>query len=982
MSQAYRTFLLLFLILGSLQSIVAQNAQPKVREFDENNGFQSTNYISDLQIDQNGMLWVVDFNGIRTYDGRQFKSINSGSVSHSSLLRLEIDKRGEKLVVDFLGEIFILDGDSLREHKYNDKIQRLKPRNGYTDLFIDSIGRLHISYYKIGYVILDSNKIEYPFHDRLSGKRGEFCWLRNEQEPFIFTHQGANSSERQRFFYLMDERMKIIDSLPSKNNDFQNPSSWVSLNDKSDYLITNGRGDLYQIDDGKNLVRKELEQGVRDIIKGDQNGIWLSLHDGGIHAYNSSKLNRSKYHLFPNETATAGAIDQEGGVWLFSQDKGLMHIAYPQFVYYNQNNQLLYNDHVFGLEKVGDSLLVSSENSLLSVIDLERSELSLWQIPAIKGKTIYSIFNDEASKSIWLCLRGELYFKRANKEQWNSVNLSGFDQGNSGDIVRILGRSESALIGALNNQFFYIRDFDIDYISPSYPDDIFQVQPYGDSIFIGAEDGLYIQHRGEVQYLGESFNEFTERVYSINQLGKSLFFSIRNQGVFEWKEGSFDQLTYEGQALNKGAVFKIDEENLLIISREAAFRLSKQATGWDWQAFERPPKIIAGNFILRDASIFWGTWQEGVFETPLESIFADTLKKQHLKLNEFKIDGKTTELVHEMEIPYNKGLLEFNYQSISFQNWDLLYRYRLKGLSESWTETDERKVQFTTLPTGDYLFEVQVKKGDQFWSESLAYEFTVTPPFWKTWWFLISTIVFLGLSVYFLINRRIKQVRREKDLVIDRLEAEQRALRAQMDPHFVFNIVSSAQYLVHKEENEKAIHFLNKFSQLMRNILDYSNTNYISLKEELVFLKDYIELEQIRLENSFQVEWDIEDFLDLEKIYLPPFMTQPFIENAIHHGLKNKEGERKIKIGMHRNKKFLHLSIEDNGIGREQAEKYISKAKRIRKSHGLRIIKERLELHNSTINNLTIEDLYPDKKNSGTRVFLRLKIVKHEVADR
>ena len=227
------------------------------------------------------------------------------------------------------------------------------------------------------------------------------------------------------------------------------------------------------------------------------------------------------------------------------------------------------------------------------------------------------------------------------------------------------------------------------------------------------------------------------------------------------------------------------------------------------------------------------------------------------------------------------------------------------------------------------------------------------------------------MIAYWLISYRFRIIKREKDLVIDKLKAEQRALRAQMDPHFVFNVVASAQYLVMKEENEKAIEFLNMFSRLMRGILDHSNSNFISLDQEIKFLKDYIDLERFRLEKSFKYTLEIDQVKSNAQIQVPPFIIQPFIENAIHHGLKNKEGEKTLHVKFWFEKGFLVIEIKDSGIGRKNAGKFISEEKRRRKSHGIRIIKERLELHN---NRKQGNIIYTDSENEGTVVLVKIKL--------
>lgn len=981
----YTNYLQLFgliFLLGFSWNLWSQKPTPKFRTFDENSGFQTTNYISDIKVDHKGLVWIVDFSGISTYDGSQFKSINTSSVSHASLLRL-YEHKDQQFVIDFLSEIFIVESDSLIESTYNKEIEKIKPRNGYADLYIDEDGDLHIAYYRLGYIkISKEGELSYPLKGKFVNRRGELCLLRKGAKPFIISHIGDSSASKDRYFYLIDENYNIIDSTEAPSTKFRNPVSTAKVIDsQNDWIICNGRGNAFTIKD-RQLKRIDFPYMITNLLADGSGGVTFSTLNNGIFFYeNIEQLEEYQYQLFSGESATAAATDQEGGIWVYSPDRGLIHIPYPRFKYYREENKLLLNNHVFGIEKAGQKLLASSEENRLSLIDIEANYLDSMVLDFAKEKAIYDIYYDRSSNELWVSLRGEIYYRNLKNGRWIKLKTLGFDDSNTGEIVRIVGFSEqlNAIVAIMNNQFFFVRDHQIQYISPTYPDNIYVVKSFRDSLFVGAEDGLYVQHRETVEYLGDKSQNFADRVYSINQLHDELYFSIKNQGLFYLDDQGYHSFNYQGEELNKGAVFKIDDNSLLILSKEGSFHYRFDGKEKSWKAYQRLPKIIAGNFVLRDSTVYWGTWKDGIFATDLKDIFLKELKPLPLRFVDVKIDGESQDFSQtNQEVSYNKGFFEFHYQAISFQNWEVLYRYRLLGLDDSWTNTDERKVQFTTLPAGDYTFQIQVKKGQQFWSEALEYSFTVNPPFWKTWWFIAASIILLALLSYFSITYRIKRVKHQKDLVIDRLEAEQRALRAQMDPHFVFNIVSSAQYLVMKEENDTAILFLNKFSKLMRNILDYSNTNYISLDEELKFLKDYAELEQIRLENSFEVIWNISDDLELEKIHLPPFVIQPFLENSIHHGLKNKKGDKYLKLSLSRSGKYLVIEVEDNGIGRKKAAEFISKAKRIRKSHGLRIIQERLELYNGRKDNIEISDLHPEKDESGTLVKLKLKIKKHE----
>ena len=689
--------------------------------------------------------------------------------------------------------------------------------------------------------------------------------------------------------------------------------------------------------------------------------------------YNSiDNLKTPLYSIFEGYTATASAVDKDGGVWVYSSEKGLAYISYPRYIYYSTNEGFTSANSVYGIEKEGDNLVFTAGGTTIYRVNESNFIADSISLNIPKEHIVYNIYYDRMDNMYWLACRDALYFGSIEKNTWNRLKTNKLEE-KPGSIFKILGRSEelNAMTFAFEEQYFFVRDSMVQYVSKVFPNVIFDIEVLGDSLIIGAEDGLYIEYKGNIENFTEKHSSLSERVYSITKIGNRVYVSQRKVGLYRLGYGEIENISFNNEIIQKAAVFKINENSLLVSAKQGSFILNKDTL----TLYARLPRIVSGNFIFRDSSIYWGTWKEGVLKTPLKSILKNGYSSPNLFVNQILIDGKIHPIEQrQFEVDYNKGLFQFYYSVINYQNWEIKFRYRLLGLNSEWTETDERNVQDTTLPAGSYTFQIQAKKGNQFWSESIEYKFIVLPPFWKTWWFISLSIFILLALTYWLINNRIKRIKREKDLVIDRLQAEQRALRAQMNPHFIFNIVSSAQYLVMKEKNEKAIHFLGMFSKLMRNILDYSNNSFIQLEEEITFLENYIELEQMRMENSFSFNIEVE--VKNRELRIPPFLIQPFIENAIHHGLKDKEGDRRIKLSMDYNSNFLIVVIEDNGIGRKSSGEHASEAKKARKSHGIRIIRERLELNNNRKNNnLTIEDLYnKDGKAIGTRVELKIKI--------
>lgn len=242
-------------------------------------------------------------------------------------------------------------------------------------------------------------------------------------------------------------------------------------------------------------------------------------------------------------------------------------------------------------------------------------------------------------------------------------------------------------------------------------------------------------------------------------------------------------------------------------------------------------------------------------------------------------------------------------------------------------------------------------------------------------WLMVGGILFLIVLAYFVFNSyKLRQQQYQTDLEKKNLETEQRMLRSQMNPHFIFNSMNSIQSYISGNDNFTAMTYLSKFAQLMRGILENSRQVMISFEEEITTLNLYIELEQLRFKNKFEFKLTIEPELHPDITYIPPMLVQPFAENAIKHGLKNKDGNGLLQINFTKKDRLIECVIEDNGIGREQANALNKNKSKDHQSLGMQVTRERLEglkRDKNVKSELSIIDLTNDEgKAAGTRVIV------------
>lgn len=241
------------------------------------------------------------------------------------------------------------------------------------------------------------------------------------------------------------------------------------------------------------------------------------------------------------------------------------------------------------------------------------------------------------------------------------------------------------------------------------------------------------------------------------------------------------------------------------------------------------------------------------------------------------------------------------------------------------------------------------------------------------WIIVIVTILSVLAVLYFLYRQRL--LKNQKRI----LTLEQDVLRTQMNPHFIFNALNSIKHYIINNEQKNAVYYLNKFSKLVRKILESSKLKEVSLQEELETMDLYMNIENIRFSNEINYSISVDENLDLSNIKVPPLVLQPFLENALWHGLSSKKGDKKIMLTVFKpSSDFIQIDIEDNGIGRTASAKI--KAKKIinRKSIGIDLTKQRLQNFIKDFQNpfsLIFNDLFDEEKNpKGTKVALKIPI--------
>lgn len=339
------------------------------------------------------------------------------------------------------------------------------------------------------------------------------------------------------------------------------------------------------------------------------------------------------------------------------------------------------------------------------------------------------------------------------------------------------------------------------------------------------------------------------------------------------------------------------------------------------------------------------------------------------------VENKTVFAYDENNLGFEFGVLDYSNSTNNFVS------YRLKGLERNWQSGNGKdEVAYYNLPGGHYAFQVRMIEDGR--AYTVSYDFEIIPPFWKQWWFILVTAAFFLFSIWWYMRVRIRRVestermRTEFNRQIN--EMESKALRAQMNPHFLFNSLNSIRLFILKNEVESASDYIAKFSKLLRMILNYSRQDMITVYDEIQTLKLYLEFERLRFDGGFEFDLQI-DGQEVLDCHIPPMIIQPFVENAIWHGLMpRKDDKGYIHVSFRREDGLLLVSVRDNGIGRQKARENKTKASLKEGSVGLQITKERLRTltrRTGRLNEFQIIDLFDDQQQPiGTLVKLSFEI--------
>ncbi len=467
-------------------------------------------------------------------------------------------------------------------------------------------------------------------------------------------------------------------------------------------------------------------------------------------------------------------------------------------------------------------------------------------------------------------------------------------------------------------------------------------------------------------------------------------YETRNNGLLFSAYGGWNRTDYNGKISQKIDIHTYDirgiyltgisehrNQNIFFTTEEGLhiYRKDLDKVVQPTKADGLPTNYLTNGYkVLKNGNIAIGI-HNGITIINPEMVMESELTER-AEISYLTVNGQIRFLENNsFELNKKENNLSVYFSDLSYlDNFKVSHRYKINN-NDDWTELGHHsELSFNNLNPGNY--NITIETYDHLGNtqqKTLKINFKAHPPFTKSTLFYVL-IGLLIIAIVVFVNWYLLKREQKEDQLLNRIrDAEMVALRSQMNPHFMFNTLNSINSYIIQNKTKDASKYLTSFSKLMRNILDNSKHKFITLDKEIQTLRLYIELESVRLEHFFDYKISTDKNVNTDTTMIPPLVIQPFVENAIWHGLRNKkqDGLISIHISLSDDSTFV-INIEDNGIGRKKSAE-LKTNRTGHKSYGVDITKDRLKMVNPE-NKVEIIDLYDNQKNPlGTKVVLTLK---------
>ncbi|BDS11016.1 sensor histidine kinase [Aureispira anguillae] len=971
---------------------------------------------------KNGLVWIGCDAGLVNFDGVNFKTYTAPNTRNKAISGIYEDSLGRLWCHNFGGQIYYLEQDSLHlleaweNYSENEGLGRMRLEGNWLNLQnFSSNWSYNIKTAEIrkkkgaGILLKDGSSI--VFNERtgfLKEQDGRSTKLSCPACFYLDVY--SNKGARKRFKrgeFLVASSLKLYYIHDYLRKEWKNLNGNISQEDQKIPFVFSLEQDSLQAIYFPPILERYKTNLIVNKVKVLYDSVLALCTSEGFFLWNIKS--DQVQHFFKDEILSDCFLDQEENLWVSSLEKGLFFVPVLSLMVHDLGAK---SKRIYHIEKdKRNHILLGYDDGSIEYWDI-KAQKKLFEKTFPIRKRIQHITYNELKDEFWIATMNKTYVFYPTQQKMVKTHIGGaikelrFDV--YGNILLALGHgatintpnSKKRIVLPnsweqsnywegyqrqlrLNEKGYLIlcgeeqRSYSI--LAQAYPQ-------Y--TIWVGAMENLKYYTAGKEYDFKTASNQsiiakclelVNDSTLAVGSLKKGLYL-IQNKKIIK-------QLTLEdGLPSNEIQQIKVRDGVLWAITASgiATYNWSADSLSiWDKNKGLFSRNILDLLFLENEVYLTNG---ENLMSIPID--FESKKERPIIDITQITINDSIYALNSLNALSYSENNIKIKFRGIAYKSQKRFqYKYRLNDIEKEWNYVSSANniVSYPNLSAGNYTFEVVAVTPSGVQSKPAKIGFKIEKPFYETWWFLLGLLILFIVFVGWQYRWQIKKIQQknEEKLQRSRLErdiriSELKALKSQLNPHFIFNALNSIQDYIIQNERELASDYLGMFADLMRTYLQHSQEGTLSLREEIDALRLYLELEAVRLEDNFSYDIIIGEQIDRDQIIIPTMLIQPYVENAIKHGLFRKKGNKHVAIEFKLHSPMALLAtIRDNGIGRKAAQNYGQPQNH--KSFATSANNSRLELLNyeqSTTIEAKIIDLVENGESVGTEVHVIIPIEK------
>ncbi|MCW3072615.1 MAG: hypothetical protein JWO44_2505 [Bacteroidetes bacterium] len=951
----------------SVQSWTTENGLPQ-------------NSINDIAQTRDGYLWLATFDGLVRFDGIKFKvfsTTNTPELKTNGIKKLFSDNEDRLWIISADGNLTLFCKNKFTAIALPSKLSITA--NVIADFENESVLVLGTDNKFYQYRKNSFAEVSFGIVEHISSIQ-----TLNTNQLYIATENGL-------FSYINDE-LGEFETLKGKpvNRLYKSPFSEVIAESEYELFAVHANS-CKRIELHTDLSRL----GDHSIGYNDEKQLSILTENGVIVNPGSSATVLSVQSGLSSNSIRSIFTDREKNLWIGTNNGGLNKLKQKLFRTYSKEDGMLNDGATAILEAKNGVVYIGNNCGGVSEFYNNSFQQKLKQP---KDNCVWSLMED-AAQSLWIgTYGGGVYRCKKNGE----IQHFSDDEGLSNNIVfsiyedshRITWVGTSSGLNVFAGNSFQQADTSFHHAITYIQED------KNGELWFCTDAGLATIKNNKLVILDKTkgFKETSTR-YIYEDAEGTLWIGTHGSGLARLKNGKVYYFSDHTTQLDKN-VWSIAEDrngNFWMPSNSGMYVVDKKELNDMADNNSRPfnPIFLGKEDGLKSIE-FNGGFQPSMLKTSKGEFWFPTVKGAavvnpqllpklpagQIVIEQLQADEKVIALEDSISLTSENVPLDILFTSPFFSNPSkICFEYKLEGVSDNWIDIGtSREIRLKEVPSGSHYIRIRVA-GNMASSEAAI--FVSKPlPAWKDPRFIAIACLVFVLVILLITIAAISFVRKRERIKtqINKQYAniELKALQAQMNPHFIFNCLNSIQHFIILNDEVSASKYLTKFSMLMRKFLEHSKSNIVTLQEEIELLRLYVELEALRSKNKFNFQLKIAPDLDIFNIEIPGMLFQPFVENAITHGLLNMESKGTLVLSFSIEDSHVIGIIEDDGVGRKKAVEINANTYKDHASRGMEIIKERIAvlnyIENIRIEMQVIDKMSPENVPAGTKVIIKIPI--------